>query len=74
MGNHRRKQYAADFKRGAVALVIHHGCSVAEAAKNKGHQTPEQAELHRLHEENRQLRMERDILKKAMTFFASEPR
>jgi len=44
------------------------------AFPGKGHQTPEQAELHRLREENRRLRMERDILKKATAFFASEPR
>ena len=35
------------------------------AFPGKGHQTPDQAELHRLREENRRLRMERDILKKA---------
>jgi transposase len=32
----------------------------------------EQAELGRLREENRRLRMERDILKKATVFFANE--
>ena len=99
MGSHGRKQYAADFKRQAVALVTQQDYSVAEAAKNlgvnagllrrwktemgqmgtgafpgNGHQTPEQTELHRLREENRRLRMERDILKKATTFFASQPR
>jgi transposase len=99
MGTHGRKQYAADFKRDAVALVTQQGYSVAEAAKNlgvnagllrrwktemertgtgafpgKGHQTPDQAELHHLREENRRLRMERDILKKATAFFASDPR
>ena len=99
MGSHGRKQYTADFKRDAVALVTQQGYSVAEAAQNlgvntgllrrwkteiertgsvafpgKGHQTPDQAELHRLREENRRLRMERDILKKATAFFASESR
>ncbi len=44
------------------------------AFPGKGHQTPDQAELHRLWEENRRLRMERDILKKATAFFTSEPR
>lgn len=44
------------------------------AFPGKGHQTPDQAELHHLREENRRLRMERDILKKATVFFASEPR
>ena len=33
---------------------------------------PEQEELARLREENRRLRMERDILKKATAFFANE--
>ena len=33
---------------------------------------PEQEELRRLREENRRLRMERDILKKATAFFANE--
>ncbi len=40
----------------------------------KGQQTPEQAELHRLREENRRLQMEREIVKKAPAFFASESR
>ncbi len=45
------------------------------AFPGKGHQTPEQAELHLLQEENRRLRMERDILKKKATaFFARESR
>jgi len=44
------------------------------AFPGKGHQTPEQAELHRLQTENRRLRMERDILKKATAFFASQSR
>jgi len=38
----------------------------------KGHMTPEKAELHRLRKENQQLRMEREILKKATAFFANE--
>ncbi len=44
------------------------------AFPGKGHQTPEQAELHRLRAENRRLQMERDILKKATAFFATESR
>ncbi len=44
------------------------------AFPGKGHQTPKQAELQRMQEENRRLRMERDILKKATAFFASESR
>ena len=41
------------------------------AFPGQGHQTPEHAELRRLREENRRLRMERDILKKATAFFAT---
>ncbi len=37
----------------------------------QGHQMPEHAELRQLREENRRLRMERDILKKATAFFAT---
>lgn len=33
-----------------------------------------QAELKRLHKENKQLKMEREILKKAAAFFANEPK
>ena len=44
------------------------------AFPGKGRQRPEQEELRRLREENRQLRMEREILKKATAFFAKETR
>ncbi len=37
-----------------------------------GQVSPEQDELRRLREENKRLRMERDILKKTVVFFASE--
>ncbi len=36
--------------------------------------TPEREELHRLRRENKQLQMEREILKKAAAFFAKESR
>lgn len=42
------------------------------AFRGNGVMTPEQQELRRLREENRKLRMERDILKKATAFFAKE--
>lgn len=42
------------------------------AFPGKGHMTPEKEELHRLRKENKQLRMEREILKKAAAFFAKE--
>lgn len=40
--------------------------------KQLGSSTSVEAELKRLREENRQLRMEREILKKATVFFARE--
>jgi transposase len=43
-----------------------------EAFRGNGKLTSEQEELRRLREENRRLRMERDILKKATAFFAKE--
>jgi transposase len=47
--------------------------NVAAAFPGTGRLTPEQEELRRLQEENKRLRMERDILKKAMRFFVNEP-
>ncbi len=43
-----------------------------EAFPGKGHMNPEQEELRRLRRENKELRMEREILKKATAFFAKE--
>jgi transposase len=42
------------------------------AFPGKGHMTPEKEELDRLRKENKRLRMEREILKKAAAFFANE--
>ena len=42
------------------------------AFKGNGCLSTEQQELRRLREENRKLKMERDILKKAAAFFAKE--
>jgi transposase len=44
------------------------------AFPGKGHLTPEKEELQKLRRENERLKMERDILKKAMAFFAKESR
>jgi transposase len=44
---------------GTISIKAQNGCSVEE-------------ELKRLREENRQLKIERDILKKATAFFAKE--
>jgi len=43
-----------------------------QAFPGKGHMTAEKEEIHRLREENKRLRMEREILKKAAAFFAKE--
>ena len=41
------------------------------AFPGNGHVSSEKEELYRLREENKRLRMERDILKKALGYFAS---
>ena len=45
-----------------------------DAFPGKGKQTPQEAELSRLKAENRRLRQEREILKKAMSIFADKER
>jgi transposase len=45
-----------------------------KAFRGNGKLTPEQAEIRQLKEENRRLKMEKDILKKATVFFAKETR
>ncbi len=44
----------------------------AEAFRGHGKRTAEQQRIYELESENRRLRMERDILKKATAFFAKE--
>ena len=44
----------------------------AEAFPGKGKRTAEQQRIYELESENRRLRMEREILKKATAFFAKE--
>ena len=43
-----------------------------QAFRGNGRLTPKQEELRRLRAENRQLKLEREILKKATAFFAKE--
>lgn len=43
-----------------------------DAFRGNGHLSEEQALIRRLEEENKRLRMEKDILKKAAAFFARE--
>jgi transposase len=45
-----------------------------EPFPGKGRLSPEDAELRRLRRENERLRMERDILKKAVAIFSEEPK
>ena len=53
------------WKKGFLAQGPH-------AFPGSGHLTPQEDELRRLREENTRLKMERDILKKATAFFASQ--
>ena len=45
-----------------------------QAFRGNGKLTPEQAEIRQLKEENRRLKIEKDIIKKATVFFAKETR
>jgi transposase len=52
--------------------VRQYGDNPEEAFPGKGNQASDAAELSRLRRENQRLRMERDILKKAMAIFSSD--
>ena len=92
----KRRRFTAEFREGAVRLVLDEGKSINQVAKDldithsglsewvkrakadRGLGRPgvltsaEREELARLRKENRELRMEREILKKAAAFFAKE--
>ncbi len=83
-----RRSFSDEFKIEAVKLVTDQNYKVAEAARNLGvgdnllrrwmdkyadiDEATSNEELKRLRAENKRLRMERDILKKATAFFANE--
>ena len=50
----------------------HQADDSGQAFRGNGKLTPEQAEICQLKEENRRLRMEKEVLKKATVFFAKE--
>jgi transposase len=54
--------------------IKEHESDDGQAFRGNGKLSPEQAELRRLKEENRRLKMEKEILKKAAVFFAKETR
>ena len=54
--------------------IKEHELGDGQAFRGNGKLTPEQAELRQLREENRRLKMEKEILKKATVFFAKEAR
>ena len=90
-----RRSYTAEFKDGAIRLVLDEGKTVAQVARDldltesalgawvkqaradrshgkTGLTTDERAELAQLRRQVQELRMERDLLKKATAFFAKQ--
>ena len=56
-----------------ISRWIKESSSGSEKAVRKMELTAEQKELEKLRHENKRLKMEREILKKAAAFFANEP-
>jgi transposase len=54
--------------------IHQYGENPTEAFPGKGKQTSDAEELSRLRRENQRLKMERDILKKAMVIFSNDPK
>ena len=52
--------------------IKEHQSDDGQAFRGNGKLTPEQLEIRKLKEENKRLRMEREILKEATVFFAKE--
>ena len=61
-----------DLTPSALGNWVKHARADRTRGKSGGLTSAERAELSQLRKENRQLRMERDILKKAAAFFAKE--
>ena len=76
------RTYSQEFKQEAVALVVEQGYSVAEAGRSLGVNAnliykwreviEAQANGNQLRADNKRLRQEKEILKKASAFFARE--
>jgi len=54
--------------------VRQYGQDPASSFPGKGKQAPEAEQVRQLQRENQRLRMERDILKKAMAIFSKDPK
>jgi len=82
----KRRSFSDEYKQNAVKMVTEQGYKVTEAARQLGigsntlqrwkvqfsykEKDSDSGEMNRLRAENKRLRMERDILKKATAFFA----
>ena len=83
----KRRSFSDEYKQNAVKMVTEQGYKVTEAARQLGigsntlqrwkvqfsykEKDSDSGEMNRLRAENKRLRMERDILKKATAFFAN---
>ena len=65
-------ELAREFEPSAQSIVNWVAQAEIDAGIRKGLTTDEQAELRRLRQENRVLRMEKEILEKAAAFFAAK--
>ena len=75
----KRRKFDRDFKLQAVQMIRDQGLSVGQVDAERGGQsgigkplTAEQQRIRQLETENRQLRQDNDLLKKASAFFARE--
>jgi len=71
--NHSEAARNLGIDRGMIGRwVKEYKADESEAFRGNGKLTAEQEELRRLREENRRLKLEREVLKKAVAFFAKE--